>query len=248
MFVHDPVSGALPGALPLTRLRTRARAARRAALIVLIGAVALLATAQTFAERSPTGQEAGCVAALAVFFTALPALAATQVLWWSRARAARECARGMFAPETPAPAPLRLLVRLGVAAGWAVTVLLGLALPRLFAESGLYGTAGLLDRAAGPLGLAGYAAGVFFALWWARDVAGMLACAVHRRGSPGDPWDPERGPRPRRGTALWAGAVAGTAALLGARAHLWEPGLPALSAVFFGVALALVARMLVTDE
>ncbi|MFB4287942.1 hypothetical protein ACBI99_09920 [Nonomuraea sp. ATR24] len=49
---------------------------------------------------------------------------------------------------------------------------------------------------------------------------------------PGDPWDPGRGARTGGwGRVSWACAVAGIVALVGARAHLWDPHVAAVHAL-----------------
>ncbi|MCG5213977.1 hypothetical protein [Streptosporangium sp. KLBMP 9127] len=239
-------TGVLPGSVTLTRLRARTRATRRLALAGLLGAVCLLATAQILTERAPAGEPAlpYAVVALGTFVLALPALALTQLVWGLRARKSAAFERELFV----VPPRTRTLSRLGVAAGWAVVLLLGLTLPRLFGDSGLYGVAGPLANAAGPLALAGYAAGVVFTAWWARDVARALARARQAEDSPGDPWDPERGRRPARGRTLWAGAAGCAGALLAARAHLWDPSSPAVCVLALAGISGLVACTVVTDQ
>lgn len=229
----------LPGARAVTGLRTQARAARRNALIALSGSIALLSSVQMLAERTPTRTLA--ILALVVFLAALPAMAFTQLLWGARMRSVREREHELYAACS---APLwRLAGRLAVAACWAVTLLLGFTTPRLFHQTGLYGFADALAQAAEVFALTGYVVGVFFLIWWAADALGMLARA--RPGvPPGDPWDPGHGARKRGGAALWTGAAIAIAALVGARAHLWEPGTLVLF-VLLGTALVCA---LVTHE
>ncbi len=208
-------STTLPGAAALTGLRARARSARRFALIALTVAIAALATTQVLAERAPTREGTRPLAwlALALFALAVPALAATQAIWGARARRVREGERALYG--RPSSGARRPAVRLGVAGCWLVTLLLGFTVPRLFRESALYGIAESLAGAIGVLAPACLAAGVLFALWWTRETF------AGRTRSPHDPWDP--GQEGTRRVAAWAGAAVTTAALVGARAHLWEP-------------------------
>lgn len=233
-----------PGARAVSGLRTQARAARRIALIALSGSIALLSSVQMLAERAPTRQETLplAVLALALFLVALPALAFTQVVWGARMRMVREREHELYAARS---APLaRVASRLAVAAAWAVTLLLGLTGPRLFRQSGLYGFADTISQAMEVLALTGYVAGVFFAIWWARDALGTLARAGRPGVPPDDPWDPGHGTPRRGGAALWSGAAIAVTALVCARAHLWEPGTLLLFAL---LATALVCP-LVTGE
>ncbi|MEU7000534.1 hypothetical protein [Nonomuraea sp. NPDC046570] len=229
----------LPGAEVLTALRVKARQARRTALISLTTSIATLPTAQLLAERAPTRETTQPLAilALTLFLLALPAMAITQVLWCRRARRVRARERELFAASTP-PRPLP---RLALASTWALTLLLGLTIPRLFKEAALYDTADVLVSAGETLTLTGYATGLFFALWWIRDAL--------RKRSPGDPWDPgeQRARRPAS-TLLWIIAATATTALLAARAHLWEPPTPLLYVLLSGALLSLAVRGLVTDE
>ncbi|MEU7892490.1 hypothetical protein AB0B45_06435 [Nonomuraea sp. NPDC049152] len=205
----------LPGAAALTGLRARARSARRSALIALTAAIASLATTQLLAERAPTreGTRPLAWAALAVFTLAVPALAATQAIWGARAHRVRERERALYGHPSAGARPST--ARLGMAGGWLVTLLLGFTVPRLFQESALYGVAASLAGAIEIVAPAGFAVGVFFALWWTREAF------ASRTRSPHDPWDP--GQEGTRRVAAWAGAAVTTAALVGARAHLWEP-------------------------
>ncbi|MFI9554314.1 hypothetical protein [Nonomuraea endophytica] len=180
----------LPGARVVTGLRTHARAARRIALIALSGSIALPASVQMLAERAATREETlpYAVAALLLSLASVPALAATQAVWGVRMRRVRRRELELY---TVTAAPLtRALSRLGVAACWVVTLLLGYTVPRLFRDSGLYGTADTLTRAVELLTLAGYAAAVFFATWWARGALSTLSGIARSGRSPGDPWDP----------------------------------------------------------
>ncbi|MGV9306817.1 hypothetical protein ACWDLG_25895 [Nonomuraea sp. NPDC003727] len=211
----DPAAGSLPGATALAGLRGRARSARRSALVALTVAISALATTQLLAERAPTREGTRPLAwlALAAFALAVPVLAATQAVWAARARRVRRREHALYG--RPSAGPRQSAGRLAVAGGWAVTLLLGVTVPRLFQESALYG---LADSLAGALEVAApacLAAGVCFALWWTREAL------AGRTGSPHDPWDPgqARAGRP----AAWAGATVTTAALVAARAHLWEP-------------------------
>ncbi|MEV0593543.1 hypothetical protein [Nonomuraea cavernae] len=239
-----------PGAQALTKLRARARAARRTALIALTGELALLACAQSLAERAATGQGVPppavpplAVLSLALFAGGLPALAVTQAAWGSRERAARGRERELYGIRRDTPA--RPLSRLAMACGWALTLLLGFTLPRLFEAAGWHGLATASTTAVEALSLVSVAAGVCFVTWWARDALGIAARAVRRGRPPADPWDPgRRRTRPVRSVALWTGAGVAVAALVGARAHLWEPPAAVLCAL---VAATLVCG-LVTDE
>ncbi|MBT2227072.1 hypothetical protein [Nonomuraea sp. NEAU-A123] len=242
-----------PGALAMTGLRARARAARRTAIVPLSCSLALIAFSQSLAERAPAGKETLplAVLALTLFLTALPALAVTQAVWGARMRAVRGREQELYA--SPPGTPLRTLSRLSVGAGWAVTLLLGCTVPRPFRESGLYGLAHALGQVTEGLALVGSAAGVCFAVWWASEAWGQSARAGRPGGSPGDPWDPDRLARRRKGTTLRAsatldagavlraspglqvGAVVAVGALVGARAHLWEPATVTLYALLAAV-------------
>ncbi|MFD9943686.1 hypothetical protein ACFWYW_05210 [Nonomuraea sp. NPDC059023] len=266
----------LPGARVVTGLRTHARAARRLALIALSGSIALPASVQMLAERAATREETlpYAIAALLLSLASVPALAATQAVWGVRMRRVRRRELELYA-VTAAPLT-RALSRLGVAACWAVTLLLGYTVPRLFRESGLYGTADTLTRAVELLTLAGYVAAVFFATWWARGALSTLAGIARSGHSPGDPWDPDNARHPadpnqprtqtphpggpttpdaptlpfttptptatasaterakpyrmkatirtaRRPAITWTVTTLAVIALLGGRAHLWEP-------------------------
>ncbi|PZG19078.1 hypothetical protein C1J01_13105 [Nonomuraea aridisoli] len=234
----------LPGARDVAGLRAGADAARRRAFVAVIASIALLATTQLLAERAPTREQTLplAVLALAVFAAALPALAVTQYVWGLRARRVRRREHELYGMARSGRA--RPLTRLAVACGWTVTLLLGWTLPRFFHESALHTFADALSWAVEALSVVSVGAGVSFALWWARDVVGILARAVRSDGSPGDPWDPGRGARPRVGPALRTGAVLVVAALVAARAHLWEP---ASWLVYLLVTAALVCAV-VTDE
>ncbi|GAA3537985.1 hypothetical protein GCM10022419_017440 [Nonomuraea rosea] len=233
-----------PGAQEVAGLRARARAARRRALVALSASIALLATVQLLADRAPTREQALPLAilSLTVFLAALPALAITQCIWGTRARLVRERERELYAGAPSGRA--RPLTRLAVAGCWAVTLLLGWTAPRFFRASARYAFADSLSWAVEALAVTSCAAGVLFLLWWARDALGMLARALRSGGSPGDPWDPGRGTRPRGGAALWTGAAVAVAALLGARAHLWEPA----TGVVYGLLTAALVCGVVTDE
>lgn len=235
-----------PGAREVAGLRTRARSARRTALIALSGSIALLASAQMLAERAPTREETLPLAVLAllVFLGALPVLAVTQAAWGVRVRRVRRREQELYAAAGEPPLA-RVLSRLGVAACWTVTLLLGCTVPRLFRESGLYGAADAMGAAVEVLSLAGYVAAVFFSAWWARGALALLPSrAGARAGVPGDPWDPGRRAPRRRVTALWSGTAVAVAALLGARAHLWEPA----TAVLYALLAAALVCGVVTDE
>lgn len=233
-----------PGAQELAGLRTRARSARRVALVALIAFIALLATVQLLADRTPAREQTLPLAALslAVFAAALPTLAITQYVWGARARRVRRREHELYAATRSGLA--RPLSRLGIAAGWAVTLLLGCTAPRFFRAAARHALADTLGLVAEAIVLTGFAAGVCFLLWWARDTMGMLARAWRSGGSPGDPWDPGSGARPRRGAALWTGAAVAVAALVGARAHLWEP----TTGVVYGLLTAALVCGVVTDE
>jgi hypothetical protein len=233
-----------PGAEEMAGLRDSARAARRGALVALIASISLLATAQLLADRATTREQALplAVLSLGVFAVAVPALAITQYAWGARARMVRRRERELYAFARSGPA--RPLTRLALAAGWTVTLLLGWTVPRFFREAAWYSFADALAWAVEVLSVVSVAAGVLFLLWWARDVAGTVARALRSGGSPGDPWDPGRGARPREGAALWTGAAVAVVALLGARAHLWEP---ATGVVYVLLTAALVCGV-VTDE
>ncbi|GGS69530.1 hypothetical protein GCM10010176_010110 [Nonomuraea spiralis] len=233
-----------PGAEALAGLRARARAARRAVFVTLSSSIALLATAQILADRAPTREQTSplAVLSLAAFAGALPALALTQLLWGARARAVRRRERELFA--VPPSARRRPLSRLALACGWAVLLLLGCTAPGQFRAAALYAVADALSWGVEAVMLLGLAAGVSFLLWWARDTLGIVARAGRPGGSPGDPWDPGRGTRPRGGAALWTGAAMAVAALLGARAHLWEPPMP----IVYALLTAALVCGVVTDE
>ncbi len=234
-----------PGAQAVAGLRARARAARRIALIALTGSIALLCAAQLLAERAAGTSAALPLAALALalFLGALPTLAITQAVWGARARETR---RREFALYAASPAsPLRPLSRPAMACGWALVVLLGGALPPLFADAGQHTVATALARAITvACAVACLGAGACLCLWWARAARGMPPRAGRSGGSPGDPWDPGPGAHRRRGAVLWAGAAVAVAALLGARAHFWTP--PTL--LIYALLVATFACMVVTDE
>ncbi|MFI7633448.1 hypothetical protein [Nonomuraea sp. NPDC049400] len=233
-----------PGAQGLAEMRARARTARRRAFIALSAAIALLATAQVLADRAQSAEQTLplAVLSLAVFLMALPALAITQYVWGAHARLVRQKERELYAVARSGRA--RPLSRLAVACGWAVTLLLGWTAPHFFREAARYAFADALRWAAEALAVMSVAAGVLFVLWWARDAVGMLVRALRSGGSPGDPWDPGRGARPREGAALWTGAAMAVAALVGARAHLWEPG----TAVVYALLTAALVCGVVTGE
>ncbi|TMR99316.1 hypothetical protein [Nonomuraea basaltis] len=233
-----------PGAQELAGLRARTRSARRAALVALCASITLPATAQLLADRATSREQMLplAVLSLAVFAAALPTLAITQYVWGARARLVHRRERELYAVAPSERA--RPLSRMGLAGGWAVTLLLGCAAPRFFREAALYGLADALGRAAEAIAVAGLVAGVSFLIWWARDALGMLARARRSGGSPGDPWDPGPGARPRAGAVLWTGAAVAVAALLGARAHLWEPA----TGVIYGLLTAALVCGVVTDE
>lgn len=233
-----------PGAQELAVLRARARAARRGTLVALTACLALLSATQVLADRAPTRDQTLPLAALslAVFAAALPTLAITQYVWGARARRVRRRECELYAAARSGRA--RPLSRLGIAAGWAVTLLLGCTAPRFFYEAARYDLARTLSWAAEAIALTGLAAGVCFLLWWARDALGMLARAWRSGGSPGDPWDPGPGARPRGGAALWTGATVAVAALVGARAHLWEPD----TGLVYALLTAALVCGVVTDE
>lgn len=223
------LSTEIPGARAVTALRTRAGAARRGALIALCGSIALLCCVQLLGERAPTRQETLPLAVLAliVFLLALPALAFTQLVWGARMRKVRERELQLYGTcASPRWS------RLAVAGCWALTLLLGLTVPDLFDQAGLYGFADAAGSALEVVALGGCVAGVLFCLGWARDV---------RAAGPGDPWDP--GHR-RGGHALWASAALAVLALVTARAHLWEP----TAIVLYLLLAASVVCPLVTRE
>ncbi|MGW0806364.1 hypothetical protein [Nonomuraea sp. NPDC002799] len=233
-----------PGARDVAEVRARAGSARRCALVALSASIALLATAQVLADRAATREQTLPLAimSLAVFVIALPAMAATQYLWGARARVVRRRERELYA-DVPSGRG-RALWRLLVAGGWVVTLLLGWTAPRFFRQAAWYASADILTRAADTLAVLSFAAGVLFLLWWARDALRMLARVRRPGGSPGDPWDPGRGPRSREGAVLWTGAAVAVAALVGARAHLWEPS----TAVVYALLTVALVCGVVTDE
>ncbi|GLW96629.1 hypothetical protein [Microtetraspora sp. NBRC 16547] len=211
---------ASPGSARLTLLRERAAGARRSALLTLGISTTLLVTVQLLAERADTGRAAApyAVAALVLFAVTLPALTASQVLWGIREQEARSGEREVFATRSR-PDTRRLLTRLAVAACWAVVVLLGLTLPRLFTDAGLYGAADRLGSAAETLAMTCYMGGMAFLLWWGRDV--IVAAA--RRQPPPDPWNDAAPSRPRARRLPSTAAITLALALISARAHLWAP-------------------------
>ncbi|WP_043613941.1 hypothetical protein [Nonomuraea candida] len=233
-----------PGALELAGLRARARAARRGALVTLTASIALLTTAQLLADRAATREQTLplAVLSLGVFAVALPAMAITQYVWGVRARLVRRRERELYSIAPSGAA--RLLTRPALACAWAVTLLLGWTVPRFFRHAALPAFADALSGAAEVLSVLSVAAGVLFVLWWARDAVGMLARALRSGGSPGDPWDPGHGARPREGAALWTGAAIAVVALLGARAHLWEPA----TGLVYALLTAALVLGVVTDE
>ncbi|WP_186404310.1 hypothetical protein [[Actinomadura] parvosata] len=233
-----------PGAQEMAGLRARARAARRGALVALTASIALLTTVQLLADRAATREQTLplAVLSLALFVAALPAMALTQYAWGARARRVRRRERELYASTRSGRA--RPLTRLAVAACWAVTLLLGWTVPRLFRAAARYSFADALSWAGEAMSVISVSAGVLFLLWWARDVVGMLARALRSGGSPGDPWDPGAGPRRKEGAALWTGAAVAVAALLGARAHLWEPA----TGVIYALLTAALVCGVVTDE
>ncbi|NUP64875.1 MAG: hypothetical protein HOW71_22205 [Nonomuraea sp.] len=233
-----------PGAEALAGLRASARAARRAVFVALSTSIALLTAAQILADRAPSREQTAplAVLSLAVLAGALPALAITQLVWGLRARRVRRRERELYA--VPPSARRRALSRLGLVCGWSVLLLLGRTAPLQFREAALYAFADTLTWALDSLMLIGLAAGVSFLIWWARDALGTVARAGRPGGSPGDPWDPGRGTRPRGGAALWTGVAVTVAALLGARAHLWEPATP----VVYALLTAALVCGVVTDE
>ncbi|MFC5829073.1 hypothetical protein [Nonomuraea insulae] len=233
-----------PGAQEVAGLRARTRSARRGALVALSTSIALLATAQVLADRATTREQTLplAVLSLGVFAAALPTLALTQYVWGARARLLRRRERELYAVARSGRA--RLLTRPAVAGGWAVTLLLGWTVPRFFREASLHTFADALTWGAEALSVISVGAGVSFLLWWALDAVGILARALRSGGSPGDPWDPGHGARPREGAALWTGTAVAVAGLVGARAHLWEP---TTSVLYVLLAVALVLGV-VTDE
>ena len=234
-----------PGAQELAGLRAQARSARRGALVALTASIALLTTAQLLADRAATKEQTLplAVLSLAVFTAALPAMAITQYVWGARARRVRDRERELYATAFSGRA--RALARLAVAGCWAVTLLLGWTVPRLFDQAAQYGVAGTLSAVIEATAPVAVAAGVLFLLWWGRDVALTVARALRSGGgAPGDPWDPGRGMRRREGTLLWTGAAVAIAALLGARAHLWEPA----TGIVYGLLTAALVCGVVTDE
>ncbi|MFG1942843.1 hypothetical protein [Nonomuraea sp. NPDC048826] len=245
-----PLPGAPPGAKAVAALRRRARAARRRAGAAMTVALLITPAAQLLAERA-TGAwvTPSAVLALASFTGATAAMAVTQALWGSRARAARRRERELYA--TPPPAPLRPAIRLGMASAWAVVLLLGGTVPSLFGESGV---AAGLESAMTALGWAAAGAGMCFAAWWAGEVAVTAARAVRLGTAPGDPWDPDRSPgggrhatpsgRTWRAALRRTGVVVAVGGVLGTRGRVWELGPVAICAlVAVGLACAVV-----TDE
>ncbi|WP_143043575.1 hypothetical protein [Nonomuraea jiangxiensis] len=233
-----------PGAEAVAGLRAGARAARRRALVALSSSIALLAAVQLLADRAPTREQTLplAVLSLAVLTIALPTLALTQYVWGRRARLVRRRERELY---SAAPAGLaRVLSRIGMAAGWAVALLLGWTTPRQFRQAALYDFADALSRAVEVLVVLSCVAGVLFLFWWARDTLGMLTRAARSGGSPGDPWDPGHGTRQPGNPALWTGAAVTVAALLGARAHVWEPA----TALVYALLTAALVCTVVTDE
>ncbi|TDD02126.1 hypothetical protein E1292_24230 [Nonomuraea deserti] len=237
-----------PGAEQVAGLRARARAARHRAFVALSASIAVLTTAQLLADRAPTREQTAPLAVLSLvaLAAALPAMTATQYAWGVRARLVRWREHELYGAARSGGT--RPFSRLAIAAGWAVTLLLGGTTPGFFDQAALYAVADDLSWAVEALAVTTCGAGVLFLLWWARDALGLLARARRSGASPGDPWDPGHGPRPRaaalRTGALWAGAAVAVAALLAARAHLWEP---ATAAVYALLTAALVLGV-VTDE
>ncbi|MEV4803434.1 hypothetical protein AB0K18_25810 [Nonomuraea sp. NPDC049421] len=233
-----------PGAQELAGLRARARSARRGALVALTASIALLTTAQLLADRAATREQTLplAVLSLAVFAAALPAMAITQYVWGARARRVREREHELYAAAFSGRA--RPLARLAVAGCWAVTLLLGWTVPRLFGQAAQYGLADALSAVTDAMAWASMGAGALFLPWWARDAALTVTRVLRAGGSPGDPWDPGRSARPREGAMLWTGAAVAIAALLGARAHLWEPA----TGIVYGLLTTALVCGVVTDE
>lgn len=232
-----------PGAQAVTGLRAQARTARRTALVALAGSIALLTAAQLLAERARTREDTLplAVLALGLFLGSLPALSLTQGIWGARARAVRR--RELELYSVARGAWPRLASRLGMAACWAVTLLLGFTVPRLFQESGMYGLAAALAGAADIVAIPAYAATALFLIWWGRDLFRTLARARSGR-APGDPWDPGSGRRGPGVATLWTGAGLAIAALVAGRAHLWEPP----TVLVYALLAAALVLALVTDE
>ncbi|MFI7447826.1 hypothetical protein ACIBQX_10050 [Nonomuraea sp. NPDC049714] len=197
-----------PGAQAVAGLRARTRTARRIALIALTGSLALLSATQLLAERAatpsavlpPTAQPPAlqpsavlAVLALVVFVGALPVLALTQAAWGLRVRETRRREHELYV--APPASRLRPLSRLGMACGWALVVLLGGALPRLFADAGRHAVATVLADAVNVLAMAATAAGMCFCLCWARDAL---------RRARDDPWWTRNGRGRVRGTTPWS--------------------------------------------
>ncbi|MFC4009650.1 hypothetical protein ACFOY2_20655 [Nonomuraea purpurea] len=233
-----------PGAHEVAGLRARARNARRSALVALSTSIALQATAQLLADRAATREQTLplAVLSLAVFVVALPTLAATQYVWGARARHVRRRERELYA-DVPS-GRVRPLSRICVACCWAVTLLLGWTSPRFFRQAAWYAFADALNWAAEALAVLSLSAGVLFLLWWAREALEMLTRVRRPGGSPGDPWDPGSGARRGEGAVLWTGAIVAVAALVGARAHLWEPA----TGVVYGLLTVALVCGVVTDE
>ncbi|MFI6708319.1 hypothetical protein ACIBF7_17920 [Nonomuraea sp. NPDC050478] len=249
-----------PGAVAVAALRARVRDARRRARVALAAALLFPAATQVLAERADGAWAAPlALLSLASFAGALAALAVTQVVWGSRARAARRRERELYA--VPPPPPLLPVGRLVMACGWAVVLLLGGTLPGLFGESPL---AAVLESAMTALGWAGAGAAVCFAAWWARDLAARVA---HRGTPPSDPWDPARlagnlpgpqaptsgrTPRHRAGPRLGrvrtvtrrAGVMVAVTGVLGVRGRVWDLD----PVVICALVAAGVACAVVTDE
>lgn len=233
----------------LTRLRSRAQALGRLAASVTAASIAAVTSAQLLVARVPGGRAAPfAAAALALFVIAVPSMAAAQIHWARAVAGAVRLENELFARVCAPPAARRAACRLLAAAGWGIMLLLGLTLPRLLSESGLYGVASSARRGAEAAAYAAYAAGAGFAIWWIKDVAAGAVHALRGSPAPGDPWDPGSPVGARRGAGLCAGAALAVAALIAARAHLWNPSAMLVFGLLFGTLAALIAWNIVTGE
>ncbi|MGN9782876.1 hypothetical protein ACTMTF_15695 [Nonomuraea sp. ZG12] len=141
----------------------------------------------------PSAPQPSAVLALVVFVGALPVLALTQAAWGVRVRQTRRREHELYV--APPASRLRPLSRLGMACGWALVVLLGGALPRLFADAGRHAVATVLADAVNVLAMVATAAGMCFCLCWARDAL---------RRARDDPWWTRNARGRARGTTPWS--------------------------------------------